>query len=172
MGSGVYSGAGSLPATWSDNNYLMARWNWDNVGTFASAPIFTAYNNTSHNSPTTRNSPAGGLLEGHATDTDDGGTVRSYLKANAYGQVGAAGAASGATPAASDGTTGSVSPTAGTNWLAAYQALAADLDFITAPFTPAATTAGVWHVMFLLYLGPNTTPGTFTPVLSLKYTWI
>lgn len=170
-GNGSYgAGAGNNPAAFSKANYLQARWNWDNVGSFASAPIFTAYNTTGHTTPSGRG--GGDILAGHATDT--GATARSYLKANAWGRVtsaGAPGAAPSNDPVVTDGSTGSVGPTAGANWMAAFQGLMADLDYITAPFTPAAVTADTWYVMMALFDGPNQTPAVNTFQCTLKYTW-
>jgi len=145
---------------------LWARWNWDAVGTFASAPIFTAFPDGTHGAITRGD---GSLLGGHATDT--GATARSYLKGNAYGQVGAPAAAPTNAPVVTDGTTGSVSPAAGAFWLVNFQGLQGNNDWITAPFTPAATTAGVWHLHFALFTGPNETPATYTVKMTLKYTW-
>jgi hypothetical protein len=74
-------------------------------------------------------------------------------------------------PTVTDGTTGTVSPTAGANWLTNYQGAQGDNDFITAPFTPTAVTADQWNLMIRLFTGANMTPGTHTPVISCKYTW-
>ena len=167
-GHGVYGGgASSAPAAFATTQYLQFRWNWDNVGTFASAPIFTAYPTTAHGSITRGD---GSLLGGHATDT--GGTARSYLKGAAWGRVASAGApaAGPSAPAVTDGTTGSISPTAGANW-SGWQGLQGDNDYITAPFTPAATTADTWNLMMRLFTGANMNPGTHTPVVSLRYTY-
>lgn len=167
VGEGFYSGAGTTPPAYSKDNYLWARWDWDAIGTFASAPIFTAYPTTGHGSITPGD---GSLLGGHATDTGS----RSYMKGNAYGQVDSAGApTAGPTnaPVVTDGTVGSVSPTAGANWLTNFQSLQGDNDWITAPFTPAATTADTWSLHYALFTGPNETPATYTVVMSLKYTW-
>jgi hypothetical protein len=68
-------------------------------------------------------------------------------------------------------TAGTVSPTAGANWLTNYQGAQGDNDFITAPFTPTAVTADQWNLMIRLFTGANMTPGTHTPVISCKYTW-
>lgn len=171
-GQGVYSGGSSTPATFSKDDYLQGRWNWDAVGTFASAPIFTAYDNTSHNSPSARGGTSDNILSGNATDT--GATARSYLKGNLWGRVSSAGApAAGPSnaPVVTDGTTGTVSPTAGANWMTNFQGLMADLDYITFPNTPAATTAGTQHVEIALFTGPNMGPKVYTPVITLKYTW-
>jgi len=166
VGWGFISGQASPCPAYVITNFLWARWNWDALGTFASAPIFTAFPTTAHGAITRGD---GSLLGGHATDT--GATARSYLKGNAFGQVGAATLAPTNAPVVTDGTTGSVSPTAGANWLLNFQGLQGDNDWITAPFTPAATTAGVWHTHYALFVGPNMTPATWTPVFSLKYTW-
>jgi hypothetical protein len=171
-GEGVYSAAGTTPAAFSKDDYLQGRWNWDAVGTFASAPIFTAYDTTAHTTPSARGGTSDNILSGNATDT--GATARSYMKANLWGRVTSAGApAAGPSnaPVVTDGTTGSVGPTAGANWMANFQGLMADIDFITFPNTPAATTAGTQHMEIALFTGPNMGPKTYTPVITLKYTW-
>lgn len=168
-GTGFIGTAGP-PVAFSNNNYHFARWNWDNTGTFASAPIFTAYLDTNHNTPAGRG--GGGILAGHATDT--GATARSYLKANLFGRVSSAGAPAAAptnAPTVTDGATGSVNPTAGANWLTNYQGLMADVDYITFPNTPAATTADQQECIFNLFTGPNQTPATNVFKITLKYTW-
>jgi hypothetical protein len=176
VGEGVYSAAGTAPAAFSKDDYLQGRWNWDAVGTFASPPIFTAYDTTGHTTPSARGGTSDNILSGNATDT--GATARSYLKGNLWGRVSASGAPAagpGAAPTVTMGTTGSVSPVAGANWLAAgqgdWQGLMADLDYITFPNTPAATTAGTQHIELALFTGPNMGPKTYTPVITLKYTW-
>lgn len=151
----------------TNNNYLWARWDWDNVGTFAAAPIFTAYKSVSHDSPSAGD---GTILGGHATDTGS----RSYLKANVWGRVtsaGAPGAAPSNAPTVTDGSAGNQAGTTGATWMTNYASLQGDNDYITAGFTPAATTADTWNIIFALFDGPNMTPGTYTPVLSLKYAW-
>lgn len=168
VGEGLYGNGGACPA-WSKDNYLQFRWNWDNTGTFASAPVFTAYPTTAHGVITRGD---GSLLGGHATDT--GATQRSYLKGNAWGRVTSAGAPAAGpanAPVVTDGTSGSVNPTAGANWLANFQSLQGDNDYITFPATPAATTADTWYLEIALFTGPNLTPSTYVPVMSLKYTW-
>lgn len=169
-GNGFYStsGGAACPA-WSKDNYLWARWDWDNTGTFASAPIFTAYPDGTHGAVVRDD---GSLLGGKIADTGGGGY--SYLKGNAYGRVDSAGApAAGPANAAvvGDGTVGSVSPGAGANWIVNFQSLQGDNDYITAPFTPAAVTADTWSLHFALFTGPNMVPATYTVVMTLKYTW-
>jgi hypothetical protein len=170
-GDGFYANGGACPA-YSKDNYLWARWWWDNLGTFASAPIYTAYLTTAH-AAITRENPSGGLLQG-SPDTKPGASAFSYLKGNAWGRVTSAGApAAGpaAAPVVTDGTVGSVSPAAGANWLANYQSMMGDLDYITAPFTPAATTQDQWNVHFALFTGPNMLPALYQVIQSLRYTW-
>lgn len=159
----------NTPVTFANSNFMHSRWSWDAVGSFASAPIFTAYPSTAHGAITRGD---GSVLGGHATDT--GGTARSYLKANAWGRVTSAGAPAAAptnAPVVTDGTTGTVGPTAGANWMTNYAGLQGDNDFITAPFTPVATTADQWNTIFALFTGPNQTPGTATFTVSLRYTY-
>ena len=170
VGNGFISNAGVIncPA-YAQTNYMWARWNWDNTGTFASAPIFTAYPSGAHGAIVRDD---GSLLGGKIADT--GGAGYSYLKGNAFGRVvsaGAPAAAPAAAPVVGDGTAGSVSPAAGANWLANFQSLQGDNDWITAPFTPAATTADQWNLHFALFTGPGMTPATWTPVMALRYTW-
>lgn len=167
----------TTPITWANSNFNDARWTWDNLGTFGSAPIFTAYLDTSHaaitRSPSAQNGGVANMLQGSTTDT--GATARSYMKGNAYGRVSSATAPAAApsnAPVVTDGTTGSVAPTAGANWLTNYQGLMGDTDWITAPFTPAATTTDSWQVMLDLFTGPNQVTGTYSGVvISLKYTF-
>lgn len=168
-GWGFISGQASPCPAYSKDNYLWARWNWDNVGTFASAPIFTAYPTDAHGAVARDD---GSLLGGKITDT--GGTGYSYLKGNAFGQVDsvtppAAGPANA--PVVTDGTIGSVSPAAGANWLANFQSLQGDNDYITAPFTPTATTADTWSIHFALFVGPGETPALYEVILCMRYTW-
>jgi len=170
VGNGFISNSGVIncPA-YTENNYLWARWNWDNLGTFASPPIFTAYPTAAHGVIVPDD---GSLLGGKIADTGGGGY--SYLKGNAFGQVDSVAppaAAPLAPPAVGDGTVGAVSPVAGANWIANFQDLQGDNDWILAPFTPAATTADTWSLHFALFTGPNMTPALYVVVMSLRYTW-
>lgn len=167
---GVFGGGTNTPVAYSNTaQYRFLRLDWDNTGTFASAPIFTAYPSTAHGSVTRGD---GSILGGHTSDT--GATARSYLKGNAFGRVDSGGVPAAAptnAPVVTDGTTGSVSPTAGANWLTNFQSLQGDNDYITFPSTPAATTADQWSMIIRLFLGANTSAGTSTPVISCKYTY-
>lgn len=174
---GYLGGSTNVPQPWSNSNFNDARWTWDNLGTFASAPIYTAFLDTSHaaivRAANATNSGVANLLQGSTVDT--GATARSYLKGNAWGRVSSAGAPNIAptnAPLVTDGTTGSVSPTAGGNWMTQYQGLMGLTDYITAPFTPAATTADSWQVMLHQFTGPNMNTGTYAAiVISLSYTF-
>lgn len=169
-GHGVYGGAdASAPVAFAITQYLQAKWAFGTGGTLASNPIFTAYASGAHAAITRGD---GSILGGHTTDT--GATARSYMKGNAWGQAAAPGAGPANGPGGADGTTGTTGPTAGANWLGAqtagyWQSLQGDNDYITAPFQPAASSS--WYVMLALFTGPNMTPGTYTPVISLKYTY-
>jgi hypothetical protein len=174
---GLLGATTTTPATWSNTNFNDVRWSWDAVGTFGSAPIFTAYLDTSHaaitRSPSIQNGGVANMLQGSTTDT--GATARSYMKINAFGRVTtstAPAAAATNAPVVTDGATGSLAPTAGANWLTNYQGAMGDVDFITAPFTPVATTADSWQCLLTLFTGPNMVTGTYSaPVVSLKYTF-
>lgn len=85
--------------------------------------------------------------------------------------AGAPAAAPTNAPVVTDGTTGTSGPTAGANWMTNYAGLQGDNDFITAPFTPAATTADQWNVIVHLFTGPNQNTGTHTWAVSLKYSF-
>lgn len=169
-GLGVQGTTSAVPLAFSNANYHQARWNWDGVGTFASAPVMSAYPTTAHGAITRGDAS---VLGGHATDT--GGTARSYYKGNLFGRVSSAGAPAAApanAPVVTDGTTGSVSPTAGANWLTNYQSLQGANDFITFPNTPAATTADQQECIVRLFTGPNQALGTLLWQTTLSYTYI
>ena len=165
---GFYADGGDCPV-YSKDNYLWARWHWDAVGTFGTAPIFTAYPSTIHGAI----ARGDGSLLGGSNDTKPGAFQFSYLKGNAWGRVdsaGAPGAGPAAAPVVTDGAVGSVSPAAGAFWLANYQSLQGDNDYITAPFTPAATTDNKWSLHFALFTGPNQATATYQVVMTLRYT--
>lgn len=165
---GVLGTTSSTPAAFSNASYLQARINFDGVGTFASAPILTAYPTTAHGAVTRGDNS---LLGGNTTDT--GATARSYLKGNMFGRgvlAGAPAAAPASAPVVTDGATGAVTPTAGANW-AAWQGLQGDNDFLQFPSTPAATTADNINIMLALFTGPNMATGTYANDVSVKYTF-
>lgn len=165
---GIFGTTSTTPVAYSNTaQYRFLRMNWDNTGTFASAPRFTAYASTAHSAITPGDNS---ILGGNSSDTSS----HSYLKGNAFGRVDSAGvpaAAPSNAAGATDGSTGSLSPTAGANWLTNFQSLMGDTDYITAPFTPAATTADQWSLIIRLFLGANTAAGVATPVISARYTY-
>ena len=163
------TGSAVQQAAFTNASYKMAKWSWDNLGTFASVPVFTAYKSTSHDSAT-RND--GSILGGSADTTNS--VAFSYLKGNIYGQVDGSGVPAVAptnAPLVTSGVAGSVNPTAGANWQTNYQSLNGDTDYCSFAAQPAATTAGLLSIMFALFTGPGMSPSTYTPVLTLKYTY-
>jgi len=165
---GVLGTTSTTPAAFTNASYLQARINYDGVGTFASAPILTAYPTNAHAAVTRGDNS---LLGGNTTDT--GATQRSYLKGNMFGRgvlAGAPIAAPASAPVVTDGATGAVTPTAGANW-AAWQGLQGDNDYLQFPSTPAATTADNINIMIALFTGPNMSTGTFANDLSVKYSY-
>lgn len=159
-------------------HYMQWRINWDAIGTFASAPIISAWKDSSLSAASPGTQPGTGdgsaFVNGHTTDTSN----TSYIKANAYGygvdtsgtqQTPAANA--GGTLAATSGTAGAVSPATGA-WLATWQSLQAATQWIADAVTPKATTAGFWYAVLAFFTGPNMTGGVLLPVLGFQYTWI
>ncbi len=171
-GWGVYGGSSSAapPAIFANTQYRMMRLNYDNLGTYASAPVFSAYPDNTHGSISRGDAS---LLGGHATDT--GGTARSYLKGQMFGRVDSAGAPAGApsnAPVVTDGSTGSLAPSAGANFLTNWQSMQGSNDYITFPATPAATTADQISLMIRLFMGANLATGTYANVATWSYTYV
>ncbi len=165
---GLFGTTSSTPVAYSNTaQYLFMRMNWDNTGTFASAPRFTAYPTTGHGSITPGDNS---ILGGNSSDTSS----TAYLKGNGFGRVVSAGAPAAAptnAPVVTDGTAGASTPSAGANWLTNFQSLQGDTQYIAFPSTPAATTADQWNLIIRLFLGANTTAGVATPVISARYTY-
>ena len=159
-------------------HYMQWRINWDNTGTFASAPIISAWATTALPAASPGTQPGTGdgtsFINGHATDTSS----TSYIKANAYGQGVTAGGTQ-QTPAANaagtltvtSGTAGAVSPGSAA-WLATWQSLQAATQYIQDGAIPAATTSGFYYIVLAFYTGANMTGGTLLPQLAVQYTWI
>jgi len=159
------------------SHYLQYRFNWDNTGTFASAPSFTFYSDTSHAaaSPGTQPGAQSGspIVNGHSTDTSS----TAYIKANAYG-YGYSGSQqtpssnAGGTCLVTSGTAGAVSPATGA-WLSTWQSLQAATQYIVDAVVPTAVTAGQWNFVLALFSGPNmSTSSGMLPVLTLSYTYV
>lgn len=167
---GSLGGGTSTPVAFSNANYNHSRINFDNTGTFASAPQLSAYPTTAHGAITRGDNS---LLGGNTTDT--GATARSYLKGNMFGRVSSAGAPAAAptnAPAVTDGTTGALTPTAGANWCTNYQGLQGSNDYLQFPATPTAATADNIQTMLALFTGPNQATGTYTNDLTISYTYV
>jgi hypothetical protein len=166
-GFGFYGGSGTSadPVTWANTSYKWAKWHWDNTGTFASAPIITAYDTSGDTTATS------GLLGGSSGDTSS----KSYLKINAYGAnvatVPVPAAAPTNAPVVTDGTAGALTYSSAGAWLTNYQDARGDTDYIQYGATPTAATAQDWYMIFALFNGPNMTPSTYVFMLALKYSW-
>jgi hypothetical protein len=159
-------------------HYMQWRINWDNTGTFASAPIISAWgdNTLAAASPGTQPGAQSGspFVNGQSSDTSS----TSYIKGNAYGygvDTGGTqqtpGSNAGGTMAVTTGTAGAVSPGTGA-WLATWQSLQALTQYIQDGVTPKATTSGFWYVVLAFWTGPNMSGGTLLPVLGFQYTWV
>lgn len=159
-------------------HYMQWRINWDNTGTFAAAPIISAWkdNTLPAASPGTQPGTGDGsaFVNGQTTDTSN----TSYIKANAYGQGVTSGGVqqtpsgnAGGTLAVTSGTAGAATPGSAA-WLATWQSLQAATQYIQDGATPAATTSGFWYVVFAFYTGPNMTGGTLVPVIGFQYQWV
>lgn len=147
---------------------------YDNVGTYATAPTLTAYGDNTHAaaSPGTQPGAQSGspIINGHATDTSS----TSYLKIDLYGDDQTANPAAGnagTTLLVTSGTAGSVSPGAAA-WLATWQSAQAATQFITHRRVPAATTAGKIFFTLALFSGPNCSLGTLQPVITFTYSFV
>jgi hypothetical protein len=158
------------------SNYNQCRWNNSVSGTYASAPVLTAYPTTAHGAISRGD---GSILGGHASDT--GATARAYLKGDVFGrafQTAAdtpAAAPTGAFPTITDGSTGSLvgqNSAAWSNNAGAWQGLQGGNDYITSAAASWDGTSGkVWYFMLACFMGPNLTPGTLVPVCTLSYSW-
>jgi len=171
--------SGGLKVTTYDGtsaHYKQFLISWDNLGTFASAPIFSAWATTALPAASPGSQPGTGdgtsFINGHATDTSS----TSYIKANLYGygysgsqQTPASNAAG--TLAVTSGTGGAVSPATGA-WLATWQSLQAATQYIQDSVTPTAVTAGLWYGVLAFYTGVNMMGGTCLPQLGFQYTWV
>lgn len=171
VGNGFISNAGAIDCpAYDENNYFWARWWWDNVGTFAAALRYTAYPTVAHGAVVRGD----GSQLGGSADTMPVADEYSYMKGNAFGRVVSGGAPAAAPlnpPLVTDGTVGTVSPAAGANWIANFQSLQGDNDYITSPFTPVAVTQDQWNVHFALFTGPNETPALYLNIMCCRYTW-
>ena len=160
-------------------HYMQFRISWDAVGTFASAPIISAWKDNTYPAAVPGTQPGTGdgsaIVNGQSADT---GSL-SYLHANAYGygvdtggvQQTPSANAGGTLAANSHSGAGAANPGTGA-WLATWQDLQAATNYIQDGVTPKATTAGFWYFVLALFTGPNMQGGTLLPVVGFQYTWI
>lgn len=152
--------------------------NWDNTGTYASAPIVSAWANNTLPAASPGSQPGTGdgssFINGHATDTSS----TSYIKANFYGQGLTSGGSqqtpasnAGGTLTVTSGTAGAATPGSAA-WLATAQSMQAGTQYIQNGGIPQATTAGLWYGILAFFMGVNMTGGTLLPVLGWQYTWV
>lgn len=167
----IYDGTGS--------HYNEFRINWDNLGTFAAAPIISAWKDSTLPSaspgtqpPTTSGGDGSSIVNG-SSDTNNA----SYLKGVAYGYgVTTGGSADnpssnyGTNPTATSGSAGATT-TSSAAW-SGWTSLQSATQWLADGVTPAATTAGTWNFLLALYMGVNITGGTLLPVLGFQYQWI
>jgi hypothetical protein len=163
-------------------HYLQFRINWDNLGTYAAAPIISAWKDNTLPAASPGTQPA-------ATSGGDGSSVingtsaesssLSLLHANAYGQGLTAGGVQQTPVANAAGTLAVNSHSAGgaatpgsAAWLATWQDLQAATNWIADGATPQATTAGLWYFCLALWIAAGMTGGTLLPVLGYQYQWI
>ena len=172
--------SGGLQVTTYDGtgaHYNQFRINWDALGTFASAPLISAWkdNTLPAASPGTQTSPGDGSNVVNGTSGESSST--SLLKGTAFGNgVTAGGAADnpgsnfGTNPTATSGSAGG-SATINATWLA-WQSLQAATQWIVNGAIPKATTAGTWNFLLAFYLAASMIGGILLPVLGFQYTWI
>lgn len=173
---------GSQVATYDGTNGKanVLRWNWDNTGTFASAPQWSAFGDNTHTAPSAGTQPGGQsgspIVNGQSSDTSS----TSYLKINAYGRGTAASGSTqdtpaagsvGTAPSATTGTAGAVSPPVTPAWLTTWQSAQGFIQYIADAVTPQATFAGFWYWTCILFTGPNMSTGTLQPVITFQYTF-
>jgi hypothetical protein len=153
------------------------RINWDNTGTFASAPIISAWKDNTYPAASagTQTSPGDGsnIINGTSGETSS----TSALKGVAYGVGLTSGGSTdnpgsnyGTNPTATSGSAGAQVPVLAT-W-GSWQSLQSATQYIQNAQTPQAATAGTWNFLLALYLAAGMTGGTLLPVVGFQYTWI
>lgn len=187
--------AGVIPEMWayvgSDNSggikvatydgtsahYMQIRISWDNTGTYAAAPVISAWKDSTLPAASAGTQPGtgdGSVFVNGSSDTSN----TSYIKANFYGVGLTSGGVqqtpsgnAGGTLAATSGTAGAVSPGSAA-WLTTWQSLQASLQYIQNASIPQAVTAGLWYGVFAFFIGPAATGGALVPVISYQYQWV
>lgn len=154
------------------------RWSFDNTGNPTSAMQWSFFGDSTHTAPTPGLQPPGthqdAFTNGQVTDTNN----KAYVKGEAYGSGLTAGGTQetpsagsiGSNPSATTGTSGSVSPSAG-SWLATWQDMAGFVDYITGPAIPHTAQAFKWYISVIFFLGANITASTYNFVETLQYTF-
>lgn len=157
------------------------RFNFDALGSPASAMQLTAYQDTANTAPTPGTQANGistwaNIVNGHATDTSS----TAYIKGVIFGS-GVPTGGSQETPAAAslataltitDGTAGAISPAAAAWVLTHWQSLQGATQFLQAPALWKVLTAGFWYFNLAVFTGPNMGTGTMVGVpMNLTYTW-
>lgn len=157
-------------------HYNVFRINWDNIGTFGSAAILTAYKDNTYPAASPGSQPGTGDGSSIINGCSESSST-SLLKAVAYGVGMTAGGSAdnpssnyGTNPTATSGSAGASTPTQGV-W-GAWQSLQANTQFIQNATMPKATTAGTWNFLIAEYLAASMVGGVLTPVLTFNYTWI
>mgnify|MGYP001317826724 CR=1 FL=1 len=160
-------------------HYMQFRINWDNTGTFASAPIISGWKDNTYPAASPGTQPGTGDGSSIINGTSGESSSLSLLKANAYGQGLTSGGSQqtpGSNAAGTETVTGHSAAGAATPgsaaWLATWQDLQAATDWIANGGTPQATTAGLWYFVLILRIAAGMTGGTLLPVLGFQYTWI
>lgn len=157
-------------------HYMQLRISWDAVGTFASAPIISAWKDNTYPAAVPGSQPGTGDGSSIVNGTSGESSSTSLVKANAYG-YGYSGsqqtpsANAGGTLAVTTGTAGAVSPGTGA-WLTTWQSLQAATQYIQDAVTPTATTAGLWYWVMAMWIVAGMTGGVLLPVVGMQYTWI
>lgn len=174
---------GNQIATYTGDNTKarVMRWSFDNTGNPVSAMQWSCFGDSTHTAPSPGTQPPGShndaFTNGHATDTSS----TSYIKINAYGSGLTAGGSQetpsagsiGTNPSATTGTAGSVTTTAG-NWLntaGAWQSAQGWLQNILGGATPQTATAFKWYISWVIFVGANISPSTYTFVMTLQYSF-
>lgn len=141
---------------------------FDNVGTMAAAPTWSAWSDSTHTTPVPGTQPGGQSGSPIINGSSDTGNS-AYLKGNMNATVGTSlsAGACGTMPTATTGVGGSVSPSSG--WMSTWQSLQGASSYIIAASTPAATTAGKIFLNFLLFTGLNMALGTMQFVHTFTY---
>jgi len=155
------------------------RFSFKNAGTAVSAMKLSSYATSSLGAATPGTQPSdpstdgSGIVNGHATDTSS----TAYLKGNIYGSGLTAGGTQetpsagnvGTTLAATSGTAGAATPSAGA-WLATWQSLQADTQYLQGSAIPQAVTAFLLYFTLALLSGPNLCLGSnIAPVAAVQY---